>query len=860
MVSSPLILVLGMHRSGTSLLGGVLQHLGLALPGEVIRADQHNPAGYFEWDQIVEIQERLLIDLGRWWPSQQGCLPLPRDWLLHPATLAAREQIRALLAPEQLHQRGPWGLKDPRCSRLLPLWLDLAEDLGLPLRLILACRDPSEVVESLVHRDRQITGMDHSRGQQLWWVHNRDVLEVAAAARLPVTVVDYGRWFSAPDQQLSYLLEALPELQPSLEQQQLALASVRPDLRRSGARLKKAASAVKGSKARLDPALPRLHRELLALQMQANDELMPRRWRAHQGLPRGLARGQAVVPKAKLLRAQPECWAQWLEAWRHHPAPQLCQEVALGACPKISCCGMPWLELKPQLLLQHLPIPELAHRELDAAASSDHQLHFCAAAETSPDGFEHLAINLELPEPDRVWHWLNLLSGQEAIWDPDPARVLLMRALGLKAWWLNPEASVNGWLSQPAALSPSRWASLLGLVPVTKNSLLVLGPAVPSFGKALALEASDPSATAPLDNTSAQQPIQYQPGWLELSVSTLEQGLARAGWLQAAANSAARVIWSNPLSASLPEESAWLQGMPHPPVVLAPSLLPADVRALHLGEREGLLVEERPAQEAEVLFECSAPQQEDNVGVRAAVVVSLYNYAGWIEEALNSVAAQTEAALELVVVDDASSDGGAELVRAWMQAHQRRFSRCLLLRHRRNCGLAAARNTAFNTANSAWCFVLDADNRLFPAAVATCMDLAEQADGALAVVHPLLAFELEAERPDDVRSLVGFASWQIEKFKDGNYVDAMALIRREAWQQVGGYTHIEGGWEDFDFWCKLVEAGFHGVQCPQILAAYRSHGSSMTELSTTRRQRPLSITLQDRHPWLQLPFAQVESY
>jgi GT2 family glycosyltransferase len=88
----------------------------------------------------------------------------------------------------------------------------------------------------------------------------------------------------------------------------------------------------------------------------------------------------------------------------------------------------------------------------------------------------------------------------------------------------------------------------------------------------------------------------------------------------------------------------------------------------------------------------------------------------------------------------------------------------------------------------------------------------------------------------------------------------MALIRREAWQQVGGYTHIEGGWEDFDFWCKLVEAGFHGVQCPQILAAYRSHGSSMTELSTTRRQRPLSITLQDRHPWLQLPFAQVESY
>lgn len=71
MATSPLVLVMGMHRSGTSLLGGVLQRLGLSLPGEVIAADQHNPAGYFEWDQVVEIQENLLIDLERWCPSSQ---------------------------------------------------------------------------------------------------------------------------------------------------------------------------------------------------------------------------------------------------------------------------------------------------------------------------------------------------------------------------------------------------------------------------------------------------------------------------------------------------------------------------------------------------------------------------------------------------------------------------------------------------------------------------------------------------------------------------------------------------------------------------------------------------------------------
>ena len=91
-----------MHRSGTSLLCGVLQRLGVALPGETIVGDQHNPAGYFEWDAVVAIQERLLIDLQRWWPAPEGTLALPDQWLSHPATEQARSSLRELLEPEVL--------------------------------------------------------------------------------------------------------------------------------------------------------------------------------------------------------------------------------------------------------------------------------------------------------------------------------------------------------------------------------------------------------------------------------------------------------------------------------------------------------------------------------------------------------------------------------------------------------------------------------------------------------------------------------------------------------------------------------------------------------------------------------------
>jgi len=126
-------------------------------------------------------------------------------------------------------------------------------------------------------------------------------------------------------------------------------------------------------------------------------------------------------------------------------------------------------------------------------------------------------------------------------------------------------------------------------------------------------------------------------------------------------------------------------------------------------------------------------------------------------------------------------------------------------------------------------------------------------------VHPLLAVEAGPGRFDEKRTLVSSAIWQRERLLAGNEVDAMALVRRCAWKAVGGYTHIEGGWEDYDFWCKLVEAGFHGLQCPRILAVYRSHVESMSHRTTNGSWYALSRVLQQRHPWLQLPLTQSES-
>lgn len=195
-------------------------------------------------------------------------------------------------------------------------------------------------------------------------------------------------------------------------------------------------------------------------------------------------------------------------------------------------------------------------------------------------------------------------------------------------------------------------------------------------------------------------------------------------------------------------------------------------------------------------------------------------------------------------------------MRTWLETHGDRFSRCQLLEHDRNGGLAAARNTAFAATAAPWCFVLDADNALHPRAVAACLAVAEASPADTVVVHPLVM--VHRHGPSDQllsRSLLSRISWQRGWLEGGNQIDAMALIRRSAWETVGGYTHIEGGWEDYDFWCQLIEAGFHGVLCPQILAIYRSHDQSMTATSTRRGLRRISRLLQHRHPWLELPWA-----
>jgi len=213
-----------------------------------------------------------------------------------------------------------------------------------------------------------------------------------------------------------------------------------------------------------------------------------------------------------------------------------------------------------------------------------------------------------------------------------------------------------------------------------------------------------------------------------------------------------------------------------------------------------------------------------------SVAIPVYNDHAPVGAALDSCAGQTFGDLEVVVVDDGSTDASSEEVQAWFAAHPGVPG--VLVRHGVNRGLGAARNTAVDFARGQLVCLLDADNRLYPPALERLeAALADQPDAAFA--YPMLAI-VENDAPVGLKSCFPLTP---SRFATGNYIDALALWRASALRDLGGYTTDVRlhGWEDYDLYCRATERGRRGILVPEILAQYtlRRHSIlSITDLST----------------------------
>jgi len=157
------LVVLGMHRSGTSALAGMLAACGAGLPGHLIPASRKNRRGYFESQTLYELHEELLAEAGSSWDDPA---PLPSAWFASSAS-GRWEQRLAEAVRSEFGDSALFVLKDPRLCRLLPLWRRILLALEVEPLFVLPVRNPFEVASSLLRSG----GIVPARALLLWLDH-----------------------------------------------------------------------------------------------------------------------------------------------------------------------------------------------------------------------------------------------------------------------------------------------------------------------------------------------------------------------------------------------------------------------------------------------------------------------------------------------------------------------------------------------------------------------------------------------------------------------------------------------------------------------------------------------------------------
>jgi len=177
------LLVLGMHRSGTSAVTRVVNMLGAEVGDNLIPPGDDNPSGFWEHAEVVKINEELLGGLGRTWYDMRD---MPQGWLDSDVGKLAFEKAVKLIRRDFGKSR-LCAVKDPRMCLTARVWVDAFRAAEFEVGCLFVIRDPREVVESLHRRN------DWPRASlYLMWVQY--LLEAVARTQdCPRSMVTYDR-------------------------------------------------------------------------------------------------------------------------------------------------------------------------------------------------------------------------------------------------------------------------------------------------------------------------------------------------------------------------------------------------------------------------------------------------------------------------------------------------------------------------------------------------------------------------------------------------------------------------------------------------------------------------------------------
>ncbi|MDX2231177.1 MAG: glycosyltransferase family A protein [Leptolyngbyaceae cyanobacterium bins.349] len=206
---------------------------------------------------------------------------------------------------------------------------------------------------------------------------------------------------------------------------------------------------------------------------------------------------------------------------------------------------------------------------------------------------------------------------------------------------------------------------------------------------------------------------------------------------------------------------------------------------------------------------------------RVSVIMPCYNQGQYLDEAIESVLAQTDQDFEIIVIDDGSTEDRT------LQALQKYERSSVKVLHTANRGPAAARNLGIQHAQGQYLLPLDADDRIASTFLEKTVPLLDR--------HPNLGIVYtQAELFGEQTGRFDLPPYSFPEILLGNMIFNTSLYRKMDWEKTGGYNeNMVWGWEDYDFWLSILELGRDVVQIPEVLYSHRevpkSRSQQMTE-------------------------------
>ena len=234
----------------------------------------------------------------------------------------------------------------------------------------------------------------------------------------------------------------------------------------------------------------------------------------------------------------------------------------------------------------------------------------------------------------------------------------------------------------------------------------------------------------------------------------------------------------------------------------------------------------------------------DMQGKKVSIIIPCYNQAQYVSEAIESALNQTYKNVEIVVINDASKDNGADVIKGYAN----KYPNIIFLDEKENKGVVKSRNLAILKSSGEYILPVDADDKIDSTFCEKAVKILDS-DLDIRIVYSRIQFfgylnkefKLEAFNPDRIIF--------------NNCIPNTAMYRKADFVSVGGYKdYMKDGWEDWNMWLSILEIAPNKEKCAykidEILYLYRQFESSSRSDFGLKKKNELYVKMIVNHPIL----------